>query len=377
MSPINASIACNLDPGILSAAYPLLESGKVDALEWSFDTLYAAKEIPDWFEELLTIYSQSNRLVGHGVFFSLFSGRWSAGQQAWLDALRQTRQRFNFDHITEHFGFMTGKDFHHGAPLSIPYTASTLAIGRDRLKRIQEAGACAVGLENLAFSYSLEEVKKHGDFLWELIEPVNGFNILDLHNLYCQMHNFSVEYSEIIKAYPLDRVREIHISGGSWDAVQVPASKIVRRDTHDGAVPEEVFRLLELTIAVCPQLKYIVLEQIGTGLLTAESQLAFQQDFNWLKEIIANREEKNAGILCNFFLPIMPNVPGPVVEDEQLYQQQFELSRILENAASYTFAMEQLRSSSLANSAWGLEHWAPYMLETARRIAYTWKDGFA
>lgn len=339
--------------------------------------MYAAKEIPDWFEELLTIYSQSNRLVGHGVFFSLFSGRWSAGQQAWLDALRQTRQRFNFDHITEHFGFMTGKDFHHGAPLSIPYTASTLAIGRDRLKRIQEAGACAVGLENLAFSYSLEEVKKHGDFLWELIEPVNGFNILDLHNLYCQMHNFSVEYSEIIKAYPLDRVREIHISGGSWDAVQVPASKIVRRDTHDGAVPEEVFRLLELTIAVCPQLKYIVLEQIGTGLLTAESQLAFQQDFNWLKEIIANREEKNAGILCNFFLPIMPNVPGPVVEDEQLYQQQFELSRILENAASYTFAMEQLRSSSLANSAWGLEHWAPYMLETARRIAYTWKDGFA
>ena len=209
LSPINASIACNLDPGILSAAYPLLESGKVDALEWSFDTLYAAKEIPDWFEELLTIYSQSNRLVGHGVFFSLFSGRWSAGQQAWLDALRQTRQRFNFDHITEHFGFMTGKDFHHGAPLSIPYTASTLAIGRDRLKRIQEAGACAVGLENLAFSYSLEEVKKHGDFLWELIEPVNGFNILDLHNLYCQMHNFSVEYSEIIKAYPLDRVREI------------------------------------------------------------------------------------------------------------------------------------------------------------------------
>lgn len=377
MSPINASIACNLDPGILAAAYPLFETGKVDALEWSFDTLYATKEIPDWFDELLTIYSQSNRLVGHGVFFSLFSGRWSTEQQAWLETLRQTRQRYRFDHVTEHFGFMTGKDFHQGAPLSIPYTASTLAIGRDRLKRIQEAGSCAVGLENLAFSYSLEEVKKHGDFLWQLIEPVNGFIILDLHNLYCQMHNFSLDDNEIIKAYPLDRVREIHISGGSWDAVQVPDSKIVRRDTHDSAVPEEVFHLLELAIADCPQLKYIVLEQIGTGLQTVESQSAFQQDFNRLKEIIKNREVKNAGIPNNNFLPQMPLVNGPLVEDEQLYQQQSELSRILENAASYTVAMEQLCSSSLANSAWGLEHWAPYMLETARRIAYKWKDGFA
>ncbi|MEJ7586436.1 MAG: DUF692 family multinuclear iron-containing protein [Ferruginibacter sp.] len=159
MAKILSSISCNLDENILSAAIPLFEAEKVTAIEWSFDTLYKFGAIPEWFNELLTTFGSENRLVGHGVYFSLFSGKWSKEQQDWLIHLEKVSTSFHFDHISEHFGFMTGQNFHHGAPLPIPFTPVTLAIGQDRLKRIYQACKCPVGLENLAFSYSLDEVK--------------------------------------------------------------------------------------------------------------------------------------------------------------------------------------------------------------------------
>ena len=63
-------------------------------------------------------------------------------------------------------------------------------------------------------------------------------------------------------------------------------------------------------------------------------------------------------------------------EDEGLHHQQKELSAILENADSYEEAMEQLKSSSLAQSDWQVENWKPYMLEAAIRIAQKWKKGW-
>jgi uncharacterized protein (UPF0276 family) len=367
------AIACNLDVDILSAAMPLLEAEKIGAIEWSFDALFKVKEVPGWFDELLLAFSKEGRLIGHGVFFSLFSGKWLPEQSAWLKHLEQLCQRFQFDHITEHFGFMTGADFHNGAPLSIPYNASTIAIGKDRLKRIYEACKCPVGLENLAFSYSLEEVKRHGHFLEVLLEPVNGFIILDLHNLYCQLHNFNVTFEELIRLYPLDKVREIHISGGSWESSAFAPLNKVRRDTHDDGVPEEVFQLLKATLQLCPQLKYVVLEQLGTGLKTAESRSGFYEDFLRMETIIHSFQFKGREFIRNTFLPDNTHPLGDPVEDEQLYGQQLLLSEILETADHYEDAFHQLQHSALQHSDWNVESWQPYMLETAIHIAKKWK----
>jgi len=207
MTDIFAALSCNLDANILLAAIPLLEAEKVEALEWSFDTLYKRQETPEWFTELLNTYSNANRLVGHGVYFSIFSARWSPEQAQWLKHLEQLSTQFKFDHISEHFGFMTGENFHNGAPLSIPFNAQTLAIGQDRIKRIYDACKCPVGIENLAFAYSLDEVIKHGNFLDQLMEPVNGFIILDIHNLYCQTQNFNIAFTDYLDLYPLERLR--------------------------------------------------------------------------------------------------------------------------------------------------------------------------
>lgn len=370
-----SSLACNLDADILAAAFPLLAEGKVAAIEWAFDTLYKGEQLPDWFVELLHTYGQQGRLIGHGVYFSLLSGRWAPEQQQWLRELRQLTGQFTFDHITEHFGCFTGQNFHYGAPLPVPYSASSLRIGQDRLHRLYDACQCPVGLENLAFAYSLDEVKQQGEFLAQLLEPVNGFLILDLHNLYCQLHNFSVPYDELIRLYPLERVREIHISGGSWeDSVLVPGQTI-RRDTHDDAVPDAVFHLLERTMPQCPHLKYVVLEQLGNGLKTKDSQAQFQADFQRMDQLVKQygADSPSSGrypFLPHAHLPVPPTNPP---QDEELYQQQQQLAMLLENAPSFAQARHQIQNSLLANTDWQIEKWEPHMLETAVSIAQKWK----
>ncbi|RPD50464.1 DUF692 family protein [Hymenobacter sediminis] len=350
-----------------------MAEGRVEALEWSFDALFWAEQVPDWFSELLTTYSAANRLLGHGVYFSLLSGRWTPEQQQWLEQVRQVVAQYPLAHLTEHFGFFTGQNFHSGAPLPVPYTPATLRLGQDRLSRIYEACRCPVGLENLAFAYSLDEVKRHGEFLGRLLEPVNGFLILDLHNLYCQIHNFSVSYEELIGLYPLERVREIHISGGSWENSELAPGRKIRRDTHDEGVPEEVFQLLELTIPRCPRLKYVVLEQLGPSLKTEESRIRFRHDFGRMEEVVHRHRAGRLGYADAFFLPPQPLQTGPALEDAQLHAHQQQLSHILETAPSFAEAQRQLHASALASSDWKLEQWAPYMLETAVSIAQKWK----
>lgn len=378
MGKILATLSCNLDADILSASLPLLAEERVAALEWSFDTLFNIKEVPAWFDELLHTYSDAGRLIGHGVFFSLFSAKWLPQQQQWLDELRRLSRVFRFDHITEHFGFMTGADFHQGAPMSIPYSATALAIGRDRLVRIQDACGCPVGLENLAFSYSVDEVKQHGVFLEELVAPVNGFIILDLHNLYCQLHNFSIDFYELVSLYPLERVREIHISGGSWETSSLQPDRQVRRDTHDDSVPETVFSLLEKILPLCPALKYVVLEQLGAGLKDEASHNVFYDDFVKMERMIAaSAEKRRLYTPQNNFMPDTPmSVAAYPVEDEAFYLQQKQLSAILETATGYEDAMARIAGSSLAGSEWMPQRWQPHMLETAMSIAQKWKKGW-
>ncbi len=379
MSPaVWPGVACNLDSPVLSTILPLLEAGEIEALEWSFDTLFGQEDLPEWFVELLRTFSASGRLVGHGVFFSIFKAKWSDEQSEWLRHLQQLCRVMAFDHISEHFGFMTGEDFHKGAPMSVPLTKSALTIGIDRLQRIQDACNCPVGLENLAFAFCRTDVQTHGDFLDRLLDPVNGFIILDLHNLYCQAMNFDVPPDELISYYPLHRVREIHISGGSWEESTAVPGRRIRRDTHNDAVPEEVFAMLGHAFPLCPNVKYVMMEQIGGALQTVQQQTRYRADYMRMKRIVERStrgkspgsEVKSPFHTLNSIPPITP------LEDSELYSQQTVLAHILENAPHVEEARMMLRNSSLANSAWSVESWPDHMLETALRIAQKWKDGW-
>ena len=152
-------------------------------------------------------------------------------------------------------------------------------------------------------------------------------------------------------------------------------NKKVRRDTHDDAVPAEVFRLLTLVMPRCPNLKFVVLEQLGTGLRSESSKAQFRRDFQQMASLV---QQHRAGFPARHpahsFRPAQLPALGPAPEDRQLHEQQMQLSDILESATTFEEAHRRLHASSLANSDWKIEAWEPHMLETAVRIAQKWKQ---
>mgnify|MGYP002784701554 CR=1 FL=1 len=287
MRKIRAGLSLMLEDEFLQASLPLFEDGAVDALEWSFDVGWGAAPLPAWAEALLHEYSGAGALVGHGVTFSPLSGEWTGRTQWWIEQLQAELKKRRYLHISEHFGFMEAGDFHKCAPLPVPLTAQTIRLGRERLRVLADIADCPVGLENLALALGMRDVRDQGVFLSELLESVDGFLVLDLHNLYCQMMNFGCTAAEILSTYPLARVREMHISGGSWMEANSARGTPIRRDTHDEDVPEAVFTLLAEVLPQCPATEVVVFERLGHSLADPATHEGMRNDFLRMKSILS------------------------------------------------------------------------------------------
>jgi uncharacterized protein len=286
MSSPRVGLSLMLEADFLRAAYPLFADGVVEVLEWSFDVGWPPTSVPDWAKELLRHYSDAGQLLGHGVSYSVLSAGIESTQNLWLDSLDRELQQRSYRHITEHFGFSATRNFHQSAPFPVPLTPATLRVGQDRLRLLREHAKMQVGLENLAFAFHRRDVDNQGRFLDALLEPVDGFLLLDLHNLYCQVCNFGLPLDELLASYPLERVRELHVSGGSWSVPTVgPNLAPVRRDTHNGDVPDEIFAWLPIVLSRCPNVEAVILERMG-GTLSPDDDVPFRRDYRRLREVV-------------------------------------------------------------------------------------------
>lgn len=353
-------VSLNTDPDFIRCLLPFFKSGEIQVLEWSFDTVVNQKNQPDWSTELLLQYSKENRLLGHGVVYSLMEAKWTQKQESWIQQLAKTVKKYNYNHITEHFGFISSGDFHKGCPLPVPLNKSTLAIGIDRLIRIQEVAKVPIGIENLAFAFSKDDVSHQGEFLEKLISPVDGFIILDLHNIYCQSHNFKIDLMQLIDLYPLELVRELHISGGSWEDEIYGAEKI-RRDTHDGNIPEDIFEILPEVLQKCPFVEFVIFERLGNTFQMEKDIREYRKDFSRLTEIVRTSDiklnQRNWGNT--------EQSSKPPLNDLVLYQEQQDLCNQLVNANS----MDDI---TIGLENWDISSWKPEMIETAIKMSKKW-----
>lgn len=366
-------IALMHEAEFIATALPLFETGEIEVLEWSYDTITRQEHEPAWLSVLLQEYAAKGRLLAHGVRYSLLSGDHSKKQEAWLKRTATEIQRYPYRHITEHFGFMTSDHFHKGAPLPVPLNQQTLSIGHDRLKRLQQATGLPTGIENLAFAFSIDQVKEQGAFLEKLVNPVKGFIILDLHNIWCQAVNFKTDPLLLINSYPLHLVKEIHLSGGSWSTVS-SSKDLVRRDTHDEAVPKEVLELLAYALPKCPQTEAVIFERLGDTLIAQEDRLQFVEDFRAIKQaverICGSQPEPSESITPRTFSG--EDMRSPLV-NEALTQQQRLLINLLSQSGHTNETIRALRQdSSLAAYGWNVGQWSDAMIETAIQLIKKW-----
>ena len=187
--------------------------------------------------------------------------------------------------MSEHLGFVGAGNFSFAAPMPMPKSDRVVAVGRSRLADLAASAGVPIGLENLATSLGPSDALDQGAFLDELLSPFDGFIVLDLHNLWCQSLNTDIDIDALIASYPLERVREIHLSGGSWDPRPGRGAPI-RRDTHDDLVPDELIGLSRRVAPRCAALETIVYERLGTTLADPASHDPFRDDVRRIAALV-------------------------------------------------------------------------------------------
>jgi uncharacterized protein len=229
------------EPDFRVAAMPLLDEGLVDALEWDLDEPWLGgdhdRTIAPWATRVLDVYADDDALYGHGVWFSLLTARLHPRQERWLARLAEECKTRHYRHVSEHFGWMTSGSFACNTMFPVPFTKAAVAVGVDRLRRLADAAQRPVGLENSAAVLCRADALEQGAFLESLLAPVDGFLLLDVHNVWTAAHNLGLDAFELLASFPLARVREIHVSGGDWYPVGSPAQRAARVPGRRGGLP--------------------------------------------------------------------------------------------------------------------------------------------
>lgn len=279
---VKPGLAAFASAGYRQAASLIAENHTPEMLEWTADQI--GFRIPP-AQDMATLqdYARRHSLIGHGVDYSVLSPAGETENKRWLQKLAHDPLLDSYGAFSVHFGFSRGWRVRSGAPLPLPLTECFLAPALVNMEELARILPCRLGLENLALSFSRRDTDSQGEFLERLLEPFDGYLLLDLHNLYCQSVNFGLDLMELAGSYPLHRVEEIHVSGGSWSEHE---GKRLRRDTHDDRVPDEVLAALPGLMARCPRLQHVILEQLPQNLKTPQEQAGYAADFYRLCEYL-------------------------------------------------------------------------------------------
>jgi len=220
-------------------------------------------------------------IVVHGVQLSIGSAHgWNS---AYLEMLDRFQGCWPFLWHSEHLGFQTirgeeGGTKAVGVPLPLPPTEEAVCLVAARSAAIRRRYGVPFLLENpahyLAGLPADPEIDDEIGLMRAIADRSGCFQLLDLHNVYCNALNHGFDPFGAIDRMPLSQVVEIHVAGGSWQDG-------FRMDAHDGRVPEAVWELLEYTLPRSPNAGGVVFEMLeehavrfGAAAIEAELQRA-------------------------------------------------------------------------------------------------------
>ena len=249
---------------------------------------------PNGFHRRFAELARRDRFfVAHGVGLSL--GTVDAGdarrRRAWLERVRADHATFGFRWYTDHLGASSVDGLAMTLPLPLPMTAEAARAVRRRLGQMQRVVG-DVGVENNVAYFVLGDPLDEPRFLMDCVRARGCHLLLDLHNVYTMAHNFGFDPADYLRRLDLGKVIEIHVSGGGESSPGwLPSGRTMRLDSHDGAVPELVWRMLEAVAPRCPNLRGVTLERMeGTVADGDESLLAYE--FERLRTIVQQRRRR-------------------------------------------------------------------------------------
>lgn len=221
--------------------------------------------VPNGFHERFAMLKRESGLafVAHGVGFSVGTARPDAARRArWLERIAADHEVFDFGWYTDHLGATELAGRNATLPLAVPLVPVAARAVEASLRALQSV-VPDVGVETSAFYFHLGDALAEPDFLRAALSAPRTHLLLDLHNVWTNARNLGFAAEDYLERLPLERVLEIHLSGGTEsDPAWLPSRAVLRLDSHDHAVPEEVWQLAERYVPRCPNLRGLTLERM-------------------------------------------------------------------------------------------------------------------
>lgn len=229
--------------------------------------------------------------VAHGVGYSVGTdARIDAPRRRqWLERVAEDHRTFRFRWWTDHLGVTVANGHALTLPLPLPMDAGAAAVVRRRLREMQRV-VPRVGVENSAQYFVVGDPLDEPAFLRRILRARGFHLLLDLHNVHTMAVNLGFDAREwlarAVRERVLDRVVEIHLSGGSSsDPSWLPSRRELRLDAHDSSVPEEVWALLAEALPRCRRLRGVTLERMEGTLADADVP-AFREELVRLRRML-------------------------------------------------------------------------------------------
>ncbi len=165
---------------------------------------------------------------------------------------------------SEHLAFVRAGKIEIGHLAAPPRTSATIDATASNL----HAASAAIGsmplVENIATLID-PPVSDRSEPVWlaQIIAASGADLLLDLHNLYANSMNFGSDPFAFLRGLPVERVRQVHISGGRWIDNGDPRERRLL-DDHLHDPPDPVYDLLEELASRCPNPLTVILERDGS-----------------------------------------------------------------------------------------------------------------
>ena len=182
----------------------------------------------------------------HGVGLSI--GSMQHLDRTHLARLKALCDRYQPESFSEHLAWSSHDDIYFNDLLPLPYTQETLARIVEHVDEVQTTLKRQMLLENPAtyirFSQStIPEV----DFLDRIAERTGCGLLLDINNVFVSAKNHDTQPLPYLDAFPLDRVKEIHLGGHHEETDDVGAPLLI--DTHGSPISAGVWALYRHVVA--------------------------------------------------------------------------------------------------------------------------------
>lgn len=266
LEPLGVGLNLYPDPTFLESVAPLLEH--IDFIEIAPETVWTTS--PDGAltfgasAELLAPLARRFPVAGHGLGLSpgtvMTGDSHDIWQHRWLEMAAASQQRFDFVWYLDHLGVV--RQGGNTSVLHLPMSddAAEIEAMAESVRALRAVNPFA-GFENAAWYF--KRCADEPALVARLIEDSGAWMLLDAHNVFTLCINHGLDWKTVIDALPLHRVLCMHVSGGSQsDSGWLPSGRVMRLDSHDDAVPDTVFDILEYAAHRAPNLRGIVLERL-------------------------------------------------------------------------------------------------------------------